>query len=167
MFSVFSKILDWIISLFGSIASFSTLRDQNAFLQTKLTETQKELAPFKSKQPESDAVIAQLQTRNAELEQENERLKEQLRINDEGDNLDATAIKIIAILANHGSRFYLQNLKSELRLPEVKVKYSVEQLIEHKFIQTYRAGMTKPTAYGLTQKGRKLALDKNLIEEMD
>lgn len=161
MFSIIGKIFDWIFSFFGNIFSSFTLRDQNAFLQTKLAESQKELAPFKDKLAVceeklviSEATMAKLETKNAQLKT---RIAEFEQQNEHSLNLAGDALQILRLLAENDSHLTIQELEMVLELPRIQVQHSVDNLVEHKFLQGYRT-QTKAIRYSLSQTGRSFAL---------
>ncbi len=161
MFSIVSKILDWFLSFFGNIFSSFTLRDQNAFLQTKLTESQKELAPVKDKLATCEEKLSVSETAKAQLETENTQLKARLaefeQKNEESSGFDADALQILRLLAENDGQLTIQELEIVLHIPRIQIQYSVDNLLEHRFLQSYRT-QTKAMRYGLSQTGRSFAL---------
>jgi len=150
MFSIIGKIFDWIFSFFGNIFSSFTLRDQNAFLQTKLTETQKELAPFKEKSANLETENAQLKARLAQFEQKNEK----------SFDLDENAPQLLRLLAQNDSRLTIQEMEMVLELPRVEVQYSVDDLLKHRFLQGYRPNSIRDAPrYGLSKEGRSFVIE--------
>ena len=157
MFSIIGKIFDWIFSFFGNIFSSFTLRDQNAFLQTKLLETQKELAPFKEKLAVSDITKAQLETENAQLKA---RLAQLEQKNEQSFDLDANAFQLLRLLAQNDSRLTIQAMETVLELPRVEVQYSVDGLLKHRFLQGYRPNSIRDAPrYGLSKEGRSFIIE--------
>lgn len=165
MFSIISKIFDWVFSFFGNIFSSFTLRDQNAFLQTKLTETQKELAPFKDKLAVCEEKFAISETAKTQLETENAQLKARIaeleQKNKESPDFGTDALQILRLLAQNDSQLTVQELELVLKLPRIQVQHSVDILLEHRFLQSYRPSPIRAVQYGLSQTGRSFAL-KNI-----
>lgn len=162
MFSIIGKIFDWIFSFFGNIFSSFTLRDQNAFLQTKLTESQKELAPFKDKLAVCEEKLSVSEARAAKLETKN--IKLQTRIaefeqkNNHSPDFTKDALQVLRLLAQHDSHLTIQELEMVLELPRIQVQHSVDNLLEHRFLQSFRPKTIGAIRYGLSQTGRSFAL---------
>ena len=149
-------MMSWLTDIFKEIPTAGVAKERIEFLQTKLTDAEKENAAL---QMENET----LKTRLAELEQNNYRLQEQVRVQAEGDNLDENALQLIGILAKNGSVLSLQELEIVTQLPRTQVKYTLEHLVEHKYLQSFRGRPTRPATYGLAQRGRKFALENNLV----
>ena len=151
MFSIIGKIFDWVFGFFGNIFSSFTLRDQNAFLQTKLTETQKELAPSKESATQLETENAQLKARLAQIEQKNEK----------SFDLNANSLQILRLLAQNDSRFTIQEMEVDLKFPRVEIQYTANQLLKHKYLMSYRPNSIRDAPrYGLTDKGRSFVIEK-------
>ncbi len=152
------------MSFFGNIFSSFTLRDQNAFLQTKLTETQKELASLKEKSSPFETENSQLKTRIAELEQENNRHNRQIAAQNESNNLTDEDMQILGAFAKENRKLALHEIESALQISSIQVKYSLERLENFDYVNklSHNYGF-ELTTYELTQKGRKFIIENKLI----
>lgn len=115
-----------------------------------MTETQKELAPSKERAAELETENIQLKARLAKFEQKNK----------ESPDFDADALQILRLLAQNDSRLTIQELELVLDLPRTQIQHSVDNLLEHRYLQSYRT-QTKAMRYGLSQTGRSFVLKNN------
>jgi predicted nuclease with TOPRIM domain len=156
-------MMSWLTDIFKEVPTAGVAKERIEFLQAKLADAEKENATLKEKVTSLEAESETFKTRIANLEQENNRLQEQVRVQAEGDSLDENALQIIGILAKNGSTLKLQELEYLTQLPRTQVKYTVEHLIEHKYLQMFRPNPVRPETYGLAQRGRKFALENNFV----
>jgi len=151
-------MMGWLIDLFKEIPTAGVSKERIEFLQTKLTDAEKENATLKEKVAHLETESETFKTRLANLEQENYRLQEQIRVQSEVKNFDEYALQIVRLLAQNDSHLTIKELEMVLKLPRIQVQYSVDNLLEHRFLQSYRPKTIGAVRYGLSQTGRSFAL---------
>ncbi len=131
-----------------------------------------ENAVLRDKVREAEANQAKLETENAILKDDLrnakmliEELKQQVKELTHQENLDETELRLLACITkidySHAVADVFQtNFFQELSLE--RVKYHLERLREFGYIHGGVIGRFG-TQYGITQSGRKLLLDKNLL----
>ena len=155
--------MSWLIDLFKEIPTAGVSKERIEFLQTKLTDAEKKNADSELKVDNLETKIDSLEIRIADLEQENNRLQEQIRMQGEVENLDENALQLIRIFAQDGGTYAFQEIESSVNFTRTGLKYTLEYLVDHSFLQKYRKPPGRPDTFGLTQKGRKFALENKLV----
>lgn len=148
--------MSWIADLLKDIPLSVVLKEKISLIELKFEECEKKSALLQTENEKLKITLL-------EAQKENEILKIQLRIDVESENLDENALQIIRLLSQKDGERNLWELEEEIQMPKIQLQYTLVFLEQHNFLESRFVSYTKPTAYNLTQKGRKFTLDNNLI----
>ncbi|HEX8139424.1 MAG TPA: hypothetical protein VF544_17825 [Pyrinomonadaceae bacterium] len=138
-----------------------------------ITDLLKEIplsAVLREKLTTLEADIAALQTENAilkddnrQLQAENKRLQDQIKSLTHKDDLDEIAVQALTFLAKREGHLVKDSaLAAALKMKTTQARYYAGQLEEQGYISAqHHSGIL--SLYTLTQKGRRYAIENNLI----
>lgn len=148
------KLLDYVLS-FRKNQKHKQLTNEELELKN---ESQKLINKKQKEEEEISARQKEIAKLDAEILQKKKLLLES------GDDLDENDIKVLKALSKSSS-YNVHELVMILNLHQTQVHFSVEHLREMRLVESSRPVIGRPANYGLTQTGRKYALDNKFLEQ--
>ena len=141
--------MGWLTDLLKEIPASAVLKEK---LETREAE-------YEQLKAERDGLRQELRATRDELES----LKQQLQRSQAQGELDDNEKKLIALMAEvDPNRVVAPAIAGQLGLTPIRAQHHLDRLVQLGHVHAAHFVAPRPTQYGLTQQGRKYALDAGL-----